>query len=55
MLPLGRLPNVHRRAPYDPRFTEDRIGIWVPCRGEVAQKIQEIMKGHGAEEVHLHA
>jgi hypothetical protein len=55
MLALGRLPNVHRRAPYDPRFTVDRIGIWIPCRGEVAAKIQEIMKGHGAEEVNVHA
>jgi hypothetical protein len=55
MLALGRLPNVRGRAPYDPRFSEDRIGIWVPCRGEVADQIQEILKGHGAEEVRLHA
>ena len=55
MLALGRLPNFHRRAPYDPRFTEDRIGIWIPCRGPAADRIQEVLKGHGAEEVQLHA
>jgi len=55
MLALGRLPNIMPRAPYDKRFTEDRIGIWVPCIGDDQLKVQEIMKGHGAEEVQLHA
>jgi hypothetical protein len=55
MLALGRLPNVKPRAPYDKRFTEDRIGIWVPCTGDQQLKVQEMMKGHGAEEVQLHA
>jgi hypothetical protein len=54
MLALGRLPNLKPRAPYDKRFTEDRIGIWVPCTGEEQLKVQEMMKGHGAEEVQLH-
>jgi len=35
--------------------SEDRIGIWVACRGDEAGKVQEILKGHGAEEVQLHA
>jgi len=54
MLALGRLPQLKSRAPYDPRFTEDRIGIWVPCSGESAEKVRELLRGHGAEEVHLH-
>lgn len=54
MLALGRLPQLKARAPYDPRFTEDRIGIWVPCGGEAAEKVRELLRGHGAEEVHLH-
>ena len=33
----------------------DKIGIWVPCAGEAAQKVQEMLRGHGAEEVALHA
>ena len=55
MLALARLPHLKSRAPYDPRFTEDRIGIWVPCEGEAATRVQEMMRGHGAEEVRVHA
>jgi len=54
MLALGRLPNIHRRAPYDPRFTEDKIGIWVPCKGDDAARVAELFKGHRAEEVVVH-
>jgi hypothetical protein len=55
MLALGRLPQVKASAPYDPRFSEDKIGIWVPCSGEEAQRIEQLMRGHGAEEVTVHA
>ncbi len=55
LLALARLPQVKPVAPYDPRFQEDRIGIWVPCGGEQVARVQEMMKGHGAEEVHVHA
>lgn len=54
MLALGRLPHLKSKAPYDPRFSEDRIGIWVPCRGDEARRVEKMMKGHGAEEVALH-
>jgi hypothetical protein len=55
MLALSRLPDVKASAPHDPRFSQDRIGIWVPCAGEEALKVQEMMRGHGAEEVKVHA
>lgn len=55
MLALGRLPEVRPTAPYDPRFQEDRIGIWVACTGDTQKKVQEMLKGHGAEEVQVHA
>lgn len=55
MLALGRLPAVRSRAPYDPRFSEDKIGIWVPVKGEDAARVLELMKGHGADEVKVHA
>ncbi len=55
MLALARLPQLKSPSPYDPRFSEDRIGVWVPCRGEQADRVRELMKGHGAEEVQLHA
>jgi hypothetical protein len=54
MLALGRLPHLKSKAPYDPRFSEDRIGIWVPCRGDEARRVEKMMKGHGAEEVATH-
>ena len=55
MLALARLPQVKAPAPYDPRFTEDRIGVWVPGTGDAAERVRELMRGHGAEEVTLHA
>ena len=54
MLALGRLPAVKSKAPYDPRFTEDKIGIWVPVTGDAAAKVQEVLRGHGAEAVKVH-
>ena len=55
MLALGRLPQVKSHAPYDPRFSEDRIGVWVPCGGEEAKRVEQMLRGHRAEEVKLHA
>jgi len=55
MLSFARLPEVKPSAPYDPRFSEDRIGIWVECAGDEAQRVEQMMKGHGAEEVQVHA
>ncbi|MEO7867453.1 MAG: DUF3341 domain-containing protein [Candidatus Eisenbacteria bacterium] len=55
MLALARLPQIKLVAPYDTRFQEDRIGIWVPCDAATAERLGSIMKGHGAEEVQVHA
>ena len=55
MLALGRLPQIMAPSPSDPRFSEDKIGIWVPCKGQEADRAYELMKGQGAEEVKLHA
>jgi len=55
MLALGRMPQIKAKAPYDPRFSEDRIGIWVPCKGEAVERVRELLAGHGAEEVNVHA
>ena len=55
LLALARLPQVKQVAPYDPRFQEDRIGIWVPCTGEAVGRVESALKGHQAEEVHVHA
>jgi len=55
LLALGRLPQTRSKAPYDPRFSEDRIGLWVPVTGEAARRVEETLKGHGADEVKIHA
>ena len=57
MLALARLPQIKATAPYDPRFQEDKIGIWVPCLPNATSKVEQMMKGQGAEikEVRLHA
>lgn len=55
MLALCRLPEIRLSAPYDPRFQEDRIGIWVPCAGEDLKRVEQAMRGHGAEEAQVHA
>lgn len=55
MLALGRLPQVKSKAPYDGRFSVDRIGIWVPCASDVAPRVEQMLRGHQAEEVQVHA
>lgn len=55
LLALARLPQVRPVAPYDPRFQEDRIGVWVPCDAQAAARVEQLMKGSGAEEVQVHA
>lgn len=55
MLALARLPQLRSRVPYDPRFSEDKIGIWVPVAGEDARRVGEVLKGQGADEVQVHA
>ena len=54
MLALCRLPELQAPAPYDPRFTEDRIGVWVPCVDEDVERAHETLRGHGAEEVNVY-
>jgi hypothetical protein len=55
MLALARLPQLKSKAPYDRRFSEDKIGIWVPCTGDEAARVEKMLRGQGAEEVKVHA
>jgi len=36
---------------YDPRFTNDRFGIFVPTAGDKAARIESLLRDAGAEEV----
>lgn len=44
-----------RAAAYDPRFTDDHIGIFVPCATERRDAVQQLLRTSGAEEVRLEA
>ena len=35
---------------YDPRFTNDKFGIFVPCGSDRAATVEALLKGAGAEE-----
>ena len=54
LLALCRLPEIRPAAPYDLRFSEDKIGVWLPCEPAEHAKIEQLMKGHGADEVIRH-
>ena len=38
-------------AAYDPRFTDDRIGVFVPCKAEEFTAVENLLRRAGAEEV----
>ena len=42
-----------RAAAYDPRFTNDRIGIFVPCPVERRPAVENLLRSSGAEEVRV--
>lgn len=44
-----------RAAAYDGRFTDDHIGIFVPCPTERRDAVQRLLQTSGAEEVRLEA
>lgn len=37
--------------PYHPRFSDDRIGVFVPCRAEQADAVARTLSQHGSVEV----
>jgi hypothetical protein len=55
MLALARLPQIRAAAPYDPRFQEDMIGIWVPCPPADTARVEQLLRGQHALEVQVHA
>jgi hypothetical protein len=40
-----------RGEPYDPKFSDDRIGIFVPATQDLARQVEQMMHSAGAEEV----
>ena len=44
-----------RGAPYDPRFSDDTIGIFVPATQDTARQVEQMMHSAGAVEVRYEA
>ena len=55
MLFFAGLPALKVEEGFDPRFSEDRFGIWVPCPQGEAEQVATALKATGAEEVHVEA
>jgi hypothetical protein len=44
-----------RPAAFDPRFTDDHIGVFVPCAPEGRGAVRQLLEASGAEEVRIEA
>jgi hypothetical protein len=44
-----------RPAAFDPKFTDDMIGIFVPCSPDRQPAVQQLLRTSGAEEVRVEA
>jgi molybdopterin-containing oxidoreductase family membrane subunit len=51
MLLNARLPRVHIGPAYNPRFSEDRFGLWVGCDEKEFERVTQLLESAGAEEV----
>jgi hypothetical protein len=49
----ARLPSRETKGQYDPRFSEDRFGIFVRCDAEQVQTAADFLRSAGAEEVRI--
>lgn len=52
MLLNARLPRVQIVPAYDPRFSEDRFGLWVRCEASDFDTVTRLLESAEAEEVH---
>jgi molybdopterin-containing oxidoreductase family membrane subunit len=53
MLFFTGLPRFVRGEGYERRFTEDRIGLWVPVAADKAESAAAVMTAEGAEEARV--
>jgi len=53
MLLFSGLPKFAEQEGYDQRFSEDRIGLWVPVAADKADQAATLMRAAGAEEARV--
>jgi hypothetical protein len=51
MLLNARLPRVHVGPAYNPRFSEDRFGLWIGCEEKQYDEVERLLENAGAEDV----
>jgi Protein of unknown function (DUF3341) len=51
MLLNARLPRVHVGPAYNPRFSEDRFGLWIGCEEKEYDEVKRLLENAGAEDV----
>lgn len=53
LLHFCRIPDVFRKAGFDPRFTQDKFGVAVGCERNDVEKVKAQLQGAGADEVEV--
>jgi molybdopterin-containing oxidoreductase family membrane subunit len=53
MIILSLVKSIRGRA-FHPSFTDDRIGIFVPCKADQQPSVRELLTSAGSEEVTVH-
>jgi hypothetical protein len=53
LLHFCRLPNILRKAGFDPRFTDDKFGVVVSCERSDVEKVTANLRAAGAREVEV--
>lgn len=51
MLLSARLPRVHIGPAYNPRFSEDRFGLWIGCEEKEYEEVTRVLEHAGVEEI----
>lgn len=51
MLLNARLPQMHIGPAYNPRFSEDRFGLWVACAEKQHEEVIRLLENSGAEDI----
>ena len=53
LLHFCRIPDLFRKAGYDPRFSQDKFGVVVGCDKDDIDKVKSVLSGSGADEVQV--
>lgn len=51
MLLNARLPQVNVGPAYNPRFSEDRFGLWIGCEEKAYDEVIRLLENAGAEDI----